>query len=283
MNFILGIGGFVFNPLVNSLFETYSFRGGILVLSGIMLNGAIAGSLMRPSRVNQAGSGELNERRNSEYVKEKNRLIAEDLNRKDNSNREFISKGSNRDKDIADVTDETLLAIMPYRDGRTNISESHKEINSLEELYELSNEASSLYDNKMKIVKLSEDCTYLDLNLHEIDQFQVANDFDVPLKAHKNVKDSNLAIEILRDNAALTISETSRIVKDTDDQYKNLLSTSDKLVAERIAKSQSKIFEWHILKDPKLILMMISQTLLALAFMIPFTYLPDVIITLGYR
>ena len=52
---------------------------------------------------------------------------------------------------------------------------------------------------------------------------------------------------------------------------------------EKVHKNQNKAFEWEILKDPKLIWMMVSQTLLALAFMIPFTYLPDVINSLGYR
>ena len=87
----------MFNPFVNSRFETYSSRGGLLVLSGIMLNGAISGSLMRLSRVNQDKTVESNKPRNSEYDKE-NKLIGERSNRKDTSNREFILQNSDKIK-----------------------------------------------------------------------------------------------------------------------------------------------------------------------------------------
>ena len=52
--FISGIGGFVFNPLVNLLFDTYSWRGALLIASGIILQGTIAGMLMRPAIITDA-------------------------------------------------------------------------------------------------------------------------------------------------------------------------------------------------------------------------------------
>ena len=272
----------MFNPLINSLFETYSFRGGLLVLSGIMLNGAVAGCLMRPSRTNNDKQVELSGLRNSEFDKEKDRLIEEISNRIEMRNKDlnikFVTErtgGSGAEFDLE--YDE-----LPFRNG-TNGIDSDKVINSLQELYELSKEASAFYDNKLQIVKLSGDNTSLDLKLREIDHTELVNNLNEPMKLSTHVKDLSLVSKLRKDDNASTISETSRIVEHIENQHKINLSTRNKFPPEKPNQSQNKVFEWQILKDPKLIVMMISQTLLAVAFMIPFTYLPDVIISLEYR
>ena len=43
-----GIGGFVFPPLVEFLIATYSWRGTLLILGGVMLNIVLCGALFRP-------------------------------------------------------------------------------------------------------------------------------------------------------------------------------------------------------------------------------------------
>ena len=276
----------MFNQLINSLFETYSFRGGLLVLSGIMLNGAVAGSLMRPNRTNNDKQVDISELQNSESDKEEDRWIEEISNRIEmrnkDSNIKFVTERTNGNGAEFDLEDDKLLAKLPFRNG-TNVFDSDKVINSLEELYELSKEASAFYDNKLQFAKLSGDNTNLDLKLREIDHTELVNDSNEPMKLSTNVKDLSLVSKLRNDNNASTISETSRIVEDIEKQHKINLSTQNKLPPEKPDQIQNKVFEWQILKDPKLILMMISQTLLAVAFMIPFTYLPDVIISLGYR
>ena len=87
---------------------------------------------------------------------------------------------------------------MLYRVG-SNINESNKEKNLFKHYINFQMKVAHFMTKSSRLIKkIPEDCTFLDLNLHEIDHIQVANESDVPLKAPKNVKDSNLAIEMLR-------------------------------------------------------------------------------------
>lgn len=43
-----GIGAFVFSPLIEFLSEEYEWRGSLVILFGVVLVGAVFGSLIRP-------------------------------------------------------------------------------------------------------------------------------------------------------------------------------------------------------------------------------------------
>lgn len=46
-----GIGGFIFSPLCNSLIDNYGWKGATIIISGVVLNGLVCGSLFRPLEV----------------------------------------------------------------------------------------------------------------------------------------------------------------------------------------------------------------------------------------
>ena len=268
----------MFNPLINSLFETYSFRGGILVLAGIMLNGAVAGALMRPSGTN----GDKLLETNPEYNQENNRPPEEISNkirkRSNESNVNFVTERTDGNEATNEFKNKKSLVNLSIRNGLKAI-DSDKAISSYEEPYELSEEASVLNDNKLRTTKLSEGDAHLDSKngFREMAHTDSVNDSYVPMKVYKDAKDPT------NETKPLTISKTAVGNQTIDDSENQNLPKQNHCSTEKVHKNQNKAFEWEILKDPKLIWMMVSQTLLALAFMIPFTYLPDVVNSLGYR
>ena len=266
----------MFNPLINSLFETYSFRGGILVLAGIMLHGAVAGALMRPSGTN----GDKPFEANPEHNQEKNRPSEESSNkirkRSNKSNVNFVTERTDGNEANDEFKNEKSLVNLSIRNGLKAI-DSDKAMGSHEELYELSEEANALCDNKLDTTKLSKDNAHFDSKFRELARTDSENESDVPMKVYKNAKDPTYKTK------PLTRSETSQTIEDSENQNSIRLPKRINSSSEKVHKNQNKAFEWEILKDPKLIWMMVSQIFLAVAFMIPFTYLPDVIISLGYR
>ena len=53
----VGIGTFVYPPIIRSLVETFGVRGTLLVTGGVTLNLCVCGALMRPPRTGAIGSG----------------------------------------------------------------------------------------------------------------------------------------------------------------------------------------------------------------------------------
>ena len=70
----------------------------------------------------------------------------------------------------------------------------------------------------------------------------------------------------------------------SSNQFMRTRSTKPMANSDRVNNTKEKgLFAWYILKDPKFIFFMASQFFLAIAYMIPFTYLPEVVMSLGYR
>ncbi len=55
-----GVGTFVFNPMTLSLIDIYGWKGCMLILSGIVLNGVVIGATFRsiPTITDQPGEGD---------------------------------------------------------------------------------------------------------------------------------------------------------------------------------------------------------------------------------
>ena len=58
---------------------------------------------------------------------------------------------------------------------------------------------------------------------------------------------------------------------------------SKKISAEDKAEKKRPLFAWHLLKEQRFVLFMFNQFFLAFGYMIPFTYLPEIITSYGYR
>ena len=55
----LGVGGFVFPPIIKALIDTYGWRGTFLMIGGIYAHGAVLGSLFAPIKTQQKKSRDV--------------------------------------------------------------------------------------------------------------------------------------------------------------------------------------------------------------------------------
>ena len=77
--------------------------------------------------------------------------------------------------------------------------------------------------------------------------------------------------------------QLENIVTGSERRASNLAGNNDNTECNKETKEKKGWFAWYILKDPRFLLFMVSQFFFAVAYMIPFTYLPDIVISLGYR
>ena len=84
-------------------------------------------------------------------------------------------------------------------------------------------------------------------------------------------------------NEDLKHFQQENTVTDSERTASNLAGSNDKPECNKETKEKKGLFAWYILKDPRFLLFMVSQFFFAVAYMIPFTYLPDIVISLGYR
>ena len=113
------------------------------------------------------------------------------------------------------------------------------------------------------------------------------NSFDDTLSVPTlNEKDSSMRrngdlkhFQRFGDNSVLAFERATSNI-DSTDAY---LANTNNETCKTEAKQKKGLFAWYILKDPRFLLFMVSQFFFAVAYMIPFTYLPEVVISLGYR
>ena len=245
-----GLGGFVFNPLLNTLFDEYAWRGALLVCSGIVLHGAVAGSLMRPVKENKDNLCDTDQLKTGDYVEETS--VNTDQNQ---------STVAHAQHDIF-ATESTLnswpVGTYKKKDLLINFKNPHEitDKNCGSEVIAAENASNykNSFDDTLSVPTLNEK----DSSMHgngDLKHFQ-------------------------RDNSVLVFERATSDLDTIRDA--NLASTNNE-TCKTEAKQKKGLFAWYILKDPRFLLFMVSQFFFAVAYMIPFTYLPEVVISLGYR
>lgn len=250
---ILGIGGFVFNPLLNTLIYIYAWRGALQVTAGLVLQGAVAGCLMRPKSETFIKSSEDKRQSQTDFAQETslNEILQKKIPEKPTRNKDsFDNFGKKKHYN----SDSTLWVKSPLvtQIYEKTVSQSN---------FKLEQETSMLYTE-------TDDSYLIDADLCYEDQTEMRNH-----------------------DAAMSSSETQNIqydggISNTEKSQTNQIINDDKMLRKPNKspnKTMKSLFAWYILKDPKFIYFMLSQFFLAIAYMIPFTYLPEVVISLGYR
>ena len=288
-----GVGGFVFNPMLNALFSEYSWRGALLVTSGIVFQGAVAGALMRPHSSTTAKAGD-----------NKKLIVTKD------SKTISLIDDDNKDGDSLNEPDNHNVANTPPAEEliANKLTQTNTIIDSLQ--LEVKTPAANLF--RKKFVRSSEMIfnTANQENLDRHDKLRSSsvpnmtiNKYEISTESHEletKLEDDNVVMRSRQSLAGQNNKDERNSDKRISGVYiipSNNLGKETKLdgdtgkSSEKLPDNQDlnhkdkrkSIFAWYILKDPKFIFFMISQFFLAHAYMIPYTYLPEVVISLGYR
>ena len=157
---------------------------------------------------------------NPEHNQKNNRPLEEISNkirkRSNESNVNFATERTDGNEATDGFKNKKSLVILSIKNGIKAI-DSDKAISSHEELYELSEGASVLNDNKLRTTNLSEGDTHLDskIGFRKIAHTDSVNDSYVPTKVFKNAKDPT------NETKSLTISKStvsSQTIDDSENQ-----------------------------------------------------------------
>ena len=281
---ISGVGGFVLNPLVNALIDAYTWRGTLLMVAGIILQGAVAGALLRPP-VDTILKTEDNNLVN--IVDEDGRET--NINGDSSTNSHYVNTDS---KDKADNiykgnleqnVDDTCSDLCPHASTCSDQIEiafkGHDQEGKQEDEYLFTPEET--VTTKPCLIHLNEQCISQDKDYCNENAY---------VSRHPNeLETSNKGGCSETDATGQTIGTHSKVSLATSQKKE----TSSKKTQQHINKNPENtsnhkerkrpLFAWYILKDPRLILFMLNQLFLAFGYMIPFTYLPEIITSYGYR
>ena len=267
------------NPLVNVLIDTYAWRGTLLVVAGIILQGSVAGTLLRPP-VDTVSKTDDNSPIN--IVDDDGR----ETNIKDGSstNSHYVNTDS---KDKAYNADEGNLNQNiddTCNDQNETDFKGNAQREEQEDEHNLTSEKTMTYKaTQSRLSHLNEqyisqgkdgfnETTYVSRHLHEL-------------------QTSNKCSCTETDAIGQTIG-THSIVSPATSQQKELSKDNEKTqqyINEKPKHTSNHkeikrpLFAWYILKDPRFIYFMLNQLFLAFGYMIPFTYLPEIITSYGYR
>ena len=290
-----GVGGFVFNPMLNALFSEYTWRGALLATSGIVLQGAVAGALMRPHSSTTAEAGDT-----------KKLIVKQDSNTIsliDDDNKDGDSLNGPDNHNVVNTPSAKELQLIANKLTQTNIINDslqlevkqpaanlfrNKFVRSSEMIFNFANQ-----ENLDRLDKLrSSSVPNMTLNKYEIST--ESHELETKLESNKVVMRSRQSLagqnnkdEINSDTriSGVYIIPSNNVGGETKldgESGKSTETLPDNQDLNHKEKRKS-IFAWYILKDPKFIFFMTSQFFLAHAYMIPYTYLPEVVISLGYR
>ena len=258
----------MFNPLLNMLFDVYAWRGTLLVCSGIVLHGAVAGALMWPASENEEKLRDAEQFTVDDSVKEK--VIKSDQM---NLPSAHIRNKQHETFVVDDICNDPLPVLFvdcPVRINKKDDSlDNSKEIQANKE-----NEEGHTDVGKEEPTDASLD----DIRHEEVshkDKFKVQTEDGKLI----NTQSDGYITDIRNENDGGIYENPSVNQFMRTRSTKPMANNSDRVSNEK----EKGLFAWYILKDPKFIFFMASQFFLAIAYMIPFTYLPEVVMSLGYR
>ena len=257
----------MFNPLLNMLFDAYAWRGALLVCSGIVLHGAVVGALMRPASENEEKLRDAEQFTVDDSVKEK--FIKSD--------QENLPSTLIRNKQhVTFVVDDICKDLLPvlfvgcpvYINKKDDSLDNSKEIETNKE-----NEDGHTDAGKEGPTDASLDDIGHDEASHK-DKFKLQTEDGKLINLQ-----SDGYITVIRNKIDSGIFENVSINQFMRSRSTKPMANSDRVNDEK----ENGLFALYILKDPKFMFFMVSQFFVAIAYMIPFTYLPEVVMSLGYR
>ena len=249
------------------LFDAYAWRGALLVCSGIVLHGAVAGALMRPASENEEKLRDAEQFTVVDSVKEK--FIKSD--------QENLPSTLIRNKQhVTFVVDDICKDLLPvlfvgcpvYINKKDDSLDNSKEIETNKE-----NEDGHTDAGKEGPTDASLDDIGHDEASHK-DKFKLQTEDGKLINSQ-----SDGYITVIRNKIDSGIFENVSINQFMRSRSTKPMANSDRVNNEK----ENGLFALYILKDPKFMFFMVSQFFVAIAYMIPFTYLPEVVMSLGYR
>ena len=259
------------------------------MVAGIILQGAVAGALLRPPVVTVSKTDDNNV---VNIVDEDGR--GKNINGDSSTNSHYVNTDS---KDKADNTnednlkqnvDDTCSDLCPHAKTCSDQIEINFKENAQreerEDEYHLNSEETGTYKaTKSRLIHLNEQC---------ISQYKDGYNENAYVSRHPNeLEISNKCSYAETDAPSQTIG-THSIVSPTTSQQKETSKDSEKTQQDinenpentsNHKERKRPLFAWYILKDPRFILFLLNQLFLAFGYMIPFTYLPEIITSYGYR